>query len=224
MEQPTASGRLLHAEQVLQPRSGQRRAGGHDQHVRVAHQLDGLERALEQGVDATLELRGPSATAEEQAHRAELERRIERPALRGRVSLEHPVARPRVPGLLRRFDLVVNPTRGQTHGGALDKVVYESAACGVPVAACNPHFGEFLGGLPLDLRFRSGDPEDLARTLGRFAASGADARTATGRELRERVERGHSTETWADGVVRVIGGLTAGSRRLPGPDVVAERR
>ena len=186
--------------------------------------LEGLERALEQGVDATLELRGPSTTAEEHAHRAELERRIERPALRGRVLLEAPVARPRVPELLRRFDLVVNPTRGQTHGGALDKVVYESAACGVPVAACNPNFGEFLAGLPLDLRFRSGDGDDLARVLGRFAASGSDARTATGRELRGRVERGHSTETWADGVVRVIRGLSPGERRVPGRGADPDRR
>ncbi len=186
--------------------------------------LEGLERAVEQGVDATLELRGPSTTAEEHAHRAELERRIERAPLRGRVVLEPPAARPRVPELLRRFDLVVNPTRGQAHGAALDKVVYESAACGIPVATCNPHFGQFLGGLPLDLRFRSDDADDLARTLGRFAASDVDARTATGRELRARVERGHSTETWADGVVRVIRGLAPGERRVPGRGAVPDRR
>ena len=171
--------------------------------------LRALELATEAGLGATLELRGPTTTDEERRHRAELEEAIARPVLAGRVRLEAPVPRGHVPELLRSFDAVVNPTRGQTHGGALDKVVYESSACGVPVIACNPHFDDFLGDLPLELRFRSADPEDLARVLAAFAASDERARTETGRELRRRVEAGHSIETWADGVVRVVGELRA---------------
>lgn len=166
--------------------------------------LRALELAAGAGLDATLELRGPTTTEEERRHRAELEEAIARPALAGRVRLEAPVPRGRVPELLRSFDAVVNPTKGQTHGGALDKVVYESAACAVPVIACNPHFDGFLGDLPLELRFRSADPEDLARVLRSFAASGDEARTETGRELRRRVEDGHSIDTWADGVVLIV--------------------
>jgi glycosyltransferase involved in cell wall biosynthesis len=169
--------------------------------------LRALELATEAGLDATLEVRGPTTTNEERRHRAELEGTIARPALRSRVRLEEPVPRGGVPELLRRFDAVVNPTKGQTHGGALDKVVYESAACAVPVIACNPHFDGFLGDLPVELRFRSADPEDLARVLSGFAASGEAARTETGRELRRRVEAGHSVETWAAGVVGVVRGL-----------------
>lgn len=166
--------------------------------------LEGLERAVERGLDATLELRGPSTTDEERRHRRELEERIARGPLRERVRLEPPVPRPEVPALLRRFDAVVNPTRGQTHGGALDKVVYESAASAVPVIACNPHFDGFLGGLAVELRFQSGDSDDLAERLLAFAASAPDARQEAGRELRRRVESGHSTETWAEGVVAVV--------------------
>jgi glycosyltransferase involved in cell wall biosynthesis len=166
--------------------------------------LEALERAAARGLDFRLELRGPSTTQEERRHRQELDARIREGPLSGLVTLEAPVARPQVPALIRRFDAVVNPTRGQTHGGALDKVVFESAASAVPVLACNPHFEGLLGGLPVPLHFRSGDVDDLADKLLAFAASAPEARNEAGRELRRRVEQGHSVETWADGVVRVV--------------------
>jgi glycosyltransferase involved in cell wall biosynthesis len=169
--------------------------------------LQALELGAEHGLDATLEVYGPSSTDEERRYREELTRIAARPALTRRVRIEPPIPRGDVPELLRRFDAVVNTTRGQTHGGALDKAVYEAAACAVPVMACNPHFDHFLGGLPLELRFRSADPEDLSRVLTSYAASSSEERTATGNELRRRVEAGHSTETWADGLVRAIGDL-----------------
>lgn len=169
--------------------------------------LQALEVGVEHGLDAALDVYGPSSTDEERRYREELAGIAARPALAQRVRIEPPIPRGDVPELLRRFDAVVNTTRGQTHGGALDKAVYEAAACAVPVIACNPHFDGFLGGLPLELRFRSADPEDLARVLTSYAASSAEERTVTGNELRRRVETGHSTETWADGVVRAVGDL-----------------
>lgn len=187
--------------------------------------LEALERAAERGLDFELEVRGPSTTDEERRHRQELLERIQSGALRERVRLEAPVSRPEVPALIRGFDAVVNPTRGQTHGGALDKVVYEAAACGVPVLACNPHFEPFLGGLPVELHFRSGDAHDLAERLLAFAASSPEGRREAGRELRRRVETGHSSETWADAVVRVVGELRGGrARRRRGGGPRASRR
>jgi glycosyltransferase involved in cell wall biosynthesis len=132
--------------------------------------------------------------------------------LSARVTIGGPVARESVPALLRSADALVNPTRGETRGGALDKVVYEAAACAVPVIACNPNLSELLGDLPVELLFEGGDPDDLARVLRGFAASDPRARGETGRELRRRVEASHSVETWADGVVRAVRGL-----RRPGP-------
>ena len=98
--------------------------------------------------------------------------RAGRPRRHG-VELGEPVPRPPFRSSCARFDAVVNTTRGQTSGGALDKVVYESAACAVPVFACNPYFDEFLGGLPVELHFGSEDDADLARVLAAFAASDA---------------------------------------------------
>jgi hypothetical protein len=42
-----------------------------------------------------------------------------------------------------------------------------------------------------------------------FAALDAEQRSAIGRALRDRVERGHSAETWADGVLRVVGEIAS---------------
>lgn len=166
--------------------------------------LRAFEQARRDGLDATLDLRGPSTTAEERAHRDELQRLTVADGLRDRVTLAGPLPRGEVPELIRRYDALVNPTRGQTSGGALDKVVYEAAACAVPVIACNPHFDRFLGDLPVELRFRSDDPADLARVLEAFAAADPAARAEAGRLLRERVAAGHSVDTWADGVVAAV--------------------
>ena len=70
--------------------------------------------------------------------------------------------------------------------------------------ACNPHFDEFLGDLPVELLFASDDDDDLARVLQEFAHADG-AREATGRELRRRVETGHSVDSWADAVVATVG-------------------
>src|SRR5262249_38660348 len=151
---------------------------------------------------ARLEIRGPQINENERRHREQLEARVRfSDALRGRASIEDAVTREEVPDLMRAADLVVNPTRGMTAGGALDKVVFESAACAVPVLACNPNLA---GLLPSELLFRPEDPADLARALLAFAATSPDERAETGRELRRRVEESHSVDTWAAGVVAAI--------------------
>ena len=157
-----------------------------------------------EGVDLRVAIHGASTTDEERRHRGELEALIEAEGLAGTVELGDAVPRPAVPELVRQFDAVVNTTRGQTSGGALDKVVYESAACAVPVFACNPYFDQFLGGLPVELHFGSDDSDDLARVLRAFADADPASREEAGRELRRRVETGHSVDSWADGVVAIV--------------------
>jgi glycosyltransferase involved in cell wall biosynthesis len=177
--------------------------------------LDAVERAVAAGVDIDLEIRGPSVNERERRHRAALAERIgTSDVLRARATLADPVPRDRLGELMRARDAVVSATRGETQGGALDKVVYEAAACAVPVIACNPHLDGLLAGLPVELRFRGGDPDDLARALRSFAAADPDARAEAGRELRRRVEAGHSVDTWADGVLRVVSGLGRRGRPL----------
>lgn len=146
--------------------------------------LETIVRAAELA-DVDLEIRGPSLTAEERAERARLE------GLGARV--EDAVARAEVPALLGRKDVLVNNMRE----GALDKVVYEAAATGMPVLASNSGFEDVL---PPELRFAREDPADLAAKLR--ALTDTD-RNALGRELRARVERRHSVEHWADEVLAV---------------------
>ena len=79
-------------------------------------------------------------------------------------------------------------------------MVYEAAACAVPVIASNAALAEFLGGLPVDLRFEPRDAAGLAERLTGLAAAAPAARAATGAELRRRVVEQHSLDSWADAV------------------------
>ena len=167
--------------------------------------LTALERAMAQGLDAELEIRGPQLTADERAHRAELEAAVDAsPALRGRVRIEPPLARAELPVLLGGADALLSAT--QPRGGeTLDKVVYEAAACGIPVIASNAALAEFLGGLPLELRFAPRDASGLAARLLDLAAADRATRAETGAELRRRVVSGHSVNAWADAVAAAVG-------------------
>ena len=166
--------------------------------------LAGLERAVGRGVDAELEIRGPQLTADERAHVEELRHAVAAsPVLAERVRIEAPLPRSELPELLREADALLSAT--QPRGSeTLDKVVFEAAACGTPVLASNTALEEFLGGLPLELRFRAGDPESLAETLAGFAAAPAAARAEAGAELRRRVVASHSVGSWADAVARIV--------------------
>jgi len=167
--------------------------------------LDGLELAVGAGLDAHLQIRGPSTKEEERLHRVELARRIdESPDLRAHAELADPVPRDRIPGLLARTDALVTAADSGHATQTLDKVVYEASACAVPVIASNPALARYLDGLPLRLDFRPGDAGDLARALREFGAASPATREEVGLELRRRVEQGHSVDTWADRVLDVV--------------------
>jgi glycosyltransferase involved in cell wall biosynthesis len=163
--------------------------------------------ALERGVDAELEIRGPQLTADERAHAEELRRTVaDSPVLSGRVRIEPPLPRAALPEILREADALLSATQPR-EGETLDKVVFEAAACGTPVLASNSALDELLGGLPLELRFRAGDSESLADALARFAAAPAEIRAEIGAELRRRVVAHHSVDSWADAVAETVTGL-----------------
>ena len=174
--------------------------------------LAGLELATARGLDAMLEIRGPTLTTAEEDHLEELRQTVAAsPVLRDRVTLEPPVSREAIPGLLARADVLLSAT--QPEGSeTLDKVVYEAAAAGLPVLSSNVALDEFLAGLPLRLRFARRDPADLARALLEVAAAGPEVRAEVGAELRRRVEADHSVESWADAVLRELEGVRRGRR------------
>ena len=170
--------------------------------------LKALEVATERGLDAQFELRGPHLTADEEAHRRELEAIVaESHVLRDRVRIEPALARDAIPARLRAADALLSATQPRD-SETLDKVVYEAAACGVPVIASNTALDEFLTGLPVELRFEARDAEGLAETLLAFAAAGPTARRAGGAELRRRVVAGHSVESWAEAVTKIVAAQT----------------
>jgi glycosyltransferase involved in cell wall biosynthesis len=171
--------------------------------------LQGLELATARGLTAQLEIRGPALTEAEQAHREEIEHMISASSvLRECARLEPSVPLDDVPLLFAAADVLVSATQ-PTGGETLDKVVYEAAAGGLPVLSSNVVLDEFLGGLPLRLRFTRRDPQDLAAALIELGAAGPEARAAVGLELRRRVLEGHSVDSWAAAVVRE---LAPGSR------------
>jgi glycosyltransferase involved in cell wall biosynthesis len=106
------------------------------------------------------------------------------------AELGRPVPRAEVPALFARSHALVNNMRA----GAPDKVVYEAAASCLPVLAANPVFDDLL---PEELRFRQDDVDDLARKLRAL-----DLRRRP--ELRELVERRHSVDHWADGLLATV--------------------
>ncbi len=150
--------------------------------------------------DPSVELlvHGPALSDEERAHHRELEEVVRELDLGDRVQLAGSVPRAAVPRLLAGSDALVNNMRT----GAPDKVVYEAAASCRPVLASNPVFD---GLLDPEWRFTRHDPRALADRIDAFARTTPAERAAVGRTLRERVQAGHSVQSWARGILDAAG-------------------
>jgi glycosyltransferase involved in cell wall biosynthesis len=160
-----------------------------------------VAKARADGVDATLRIVGPSTTAAEREHRAELRRTVRDAGLDDAVSIEPALKPDLVPDLIRDCDALVNAMVA----GSGDKVVFETMALGRPALVANPAFAPLLGGLSFDLSFDRSDEGDLAAAIGRLSDAPADVLTATLRELRARIERDHALEGWAGRVMALAG-------------------
>lgn len=143
--------------------------------VAAVSRVDGVE----------LELRGPSLTDEERAHRARL------------PQVQPPVPRTEIGEIYARAGALVNNMRS----GALDKVVFEAAAYCLPVLVSNPGFARLVEGIEPPLTFPQDDSETLAERIRALVSIGAEGRTRIGKELRSRVEREHSVQHWAERVI-----------------------
>jgi glycosyltransferase involved in cell wall biosynthesis len=172
--------------------------------------LDAFERLIAGGVEARLAIRGPQLTPVQATHRDELAARVAASSvLRGRVSIDEPVSRDRVPELIRQAHAVVSPGGVRAGGEALDKVLFETAACAVPVVASHPSLARVLATTPVRLSFRPGDADDLAATLAGLAAATPAERIESGRVLRRWVEAEHSVEGWADRALSALAEVRA---------------
>jgi glycosyltransferase involved in cell wall biosynthesis len=149
--------------------------------------IETILRAVRQVDGVDVEVHGAALNGLEREHRTELERLG--------FPLGDAVPRARVPELFAHADVLVN----NMEAGAPDKVVYEAAAACLPVLASNPVFDELFSDYPL--AFERESPESLAERLRWFAALSPGERAEIGRDLRERVARSHSVDTWADGII-----------------------
>ncbi len=167
--------------------------------------LDAVERLVDQGIETRLDIRGPHLTDAQRRHREELKARVgSSGVLGGRVRILDPVPRDRVPELMRAADAVVNPGGVKEGSEALDKVLFETAACAVPIVASHASLKDELSAQPVRLWFRPGDAEDLTAVLAGLERASPAEREEAGRRLRAWVEREHSVEHWVDGLVEVI--------------------
>jgi len=158
--------------------------------------LEAIVRAVllvrERGIDVELEIRGPSETEEERRHLDDLQELASEA-----VRVEPPIPRTRLHETFAQKDVLVN----NTAEGSLDKVVFEACASCLPVLASNPSFVVLL---EEELRFDRNDVEGIARGLTWIATRTAEERRELGRDLRGRVERDHSSNTWADRILEVL--------------------
>jgi glycosyltransferase involved in cell wall biosynthesis len=160
--------------------------------------LDVVVRAVALVEGATLDVHGPALSEDERAQREELDELVDGLGLGGRVTLSEAVPRTEIPGLLASHDALVNNMRA----GAPDKVVYEAAASCLPVLASNPVFDTLLDS---DQRFDRDSAGELADRIRKLVSLDVSARAALGTRLRERVQEGHSVESWARGVLQAAG-------------------
>lgn len=146
----------------------------------------GVRRARAGGLPVTLDVYGPSLTAQEAAHRAELER------LGGDgVALHGAVPGSEVAALLARHDALVSATRA----GSADKAILEAASACLPVVAATP---------PIEPVLRFDGEDELAARLEELARLPAEERRRLGREGRACVQSGHSVEAWAERVLAAL--------------------
>jgi glycosyltransferase involved in cell wall biosynthesis len=150
--------------------------------------------------EVSLEIRGPSLTPDEVAHRAEL---VDRARADDRVSVEPSIPRAIAPSLLAAADIVVSPAEPRA-GATLDKAVYEAAACARTVVTTNAALAPFFAELPLELVAPPRDSDALSAALAAVVAASPETRAEIGAELRRRVVRDHSLDHWADAVIQVV--------------------
>jgi len=157
-----------------------------------------LRALVDRGVDASLTVCGPEATARDAGVRGSLGTLVGELRLEERVALRGEVPRDELPRVFAAADVLVNATAG----GSADKVVFEAALACLPLCAASPVFDPLL---PAELRFPPGDADALAHRLAALAELPAERRGELVGGLRARVEAEHSVGHWADAVLAAAG-------------------
>lgn len=161
--------------------------------------IDGFAAAVAQGLDATLEIVGPSTTTPEGIHRQSLIAQVEAIGMTDRITIAGPVPSSDVPDLIRSAHLLVNATVD----GSGDKVVFEALANHRFVLASSSSFATLLSDFQDVAMFDRDDPSSLAARLLEFERRVLPRYRDVVDVLADRVARHHSVDGWADQVLGI---------------------
>ena len=160
--------------------------------------IEGVRIARANGVDARIDLYGTASPGYEASYKHELEQLVQRAEYRDFATVRGSVPRTELPPVYADVDVVASDFISP------DKIVLEACSSCRPVLASHESFDVLFAGIEPPLAFERGRPESFAERVAALAALTDEQRYAIGRELRERVGRGHSVETWADAILALV--------------------
>ena len=160
--------------------------------------IEGVRIARERGVDVRIDLHGTTGAPRLEAYKDELETLVARSGYADFVTVGGPIPRTEVPAAYAGADVVAS------NFFSPDKIVLEACSSCRPVLASQETFDRLFSGIDPPLAFDRGRPETLADRIEALAALDDEARHSLGRELRDRVSRQHSVETWANAILELV--------------------
>jgi glycosyltransferase involved in cell wall biosynthesis len=161
--------------------------------------IEGVRIARARGLDVRIDLYGTTGTPALEEYKHSLEALVARPEYREFATVGGPVPRTELAPVYGEADVVASDFISP------DKVVLEACSSCRPVLASERSFDRLFEGIEPALAFERGRPETFADRLEALAALSDEERHAIGRELRVRVRRQHSVDTWADAILRLAG-------------------
>jgi len=161
--------------------------------------IEGVRLARDRGVDVRIDLHGTTGAPPLETYKHELETLVTRSGYADFATVGGPIPRTEVPAAYADADVVAS------NFFSPDKIVLEACSSCRPVLASQETFDRLFAGIEPSLAFDRGRPETLADRIEALAALDDGARHSLGRELRDRVSRQHSVETWADAILELVG-------------------
>jgi glycosyltransferase involved in cell wall biosynthesis len=157
--------------------------------------IEGVRIARDRGLDVRIDLYGTATSDLQRAYKRDLERLVARADHRDWATVGGAIPRTELPPVYADADVVASDFISP------DKIVLEACSSCRPVLASHEAFDTLFAGIGPELAFDRGRPETFADRVEALLALSDDDRQALGRELRDRVGRQHSVETWADAIL-----------------------
>jgi glycosyltransferase involved in cell wall biosynthesis len=160
--------------------------------------IEGVRLARDRGVDVRIDLYGTTGAPRLEAYKSELETLVRSSGYADFATVGGPIPRTEVPAAYAGVDVVAS------NFFSPDKIVLEACSSCRPVLASQQTFDRLFAGIEPSLAFERGRPETFAERIEALALLDDEERYNLGRELRERVSRQHSVETWASAILELV--------------------